>query len=93
MQAKQAVPALIESLKDEHRVVRHYAAGALADIQDYRAILPLIDALSHSDSETRSSVQKALVRIAGKGHGFNQAKWRKWLETANAGDDNPWMEK
>lgn len=64
---KRAVPALIESLKDESRDVGGIAAAALGMIGDKRAIEPLARVLGASDDQwMREKVTIALGRLGDK---------------------------
>jgi len=60
-----AVPAFINALKDENKLVRSRSAEALGKIGDKRAVLPLISALKDEDQYVRKRVTWALNEIAG----------------------------
>jgi hypothetical protein len=54
---------IIHSLKDENSTIRENAADALVEINDTRAIEPLIQSLKDNDSYVRWRSAEALVRI------------------------------
>ncbi len=60
----QALPALIEALKDKDSGVREVAAGALREIGP-QALPALIEALKDKDSEVRRAAAEALGKIGG----------------------------
>jgi HEAT repeat protein len=61
---KRAVAPLIQSLKDEYRMVKLAAALALADIGDKGAVSALNEAVANEkDEETRSQMKEALQRL------------------------------
>ncbi len=59
----QAVPILIEALKDRDPLVRGGAAEALKGIPDPRAVWPLIRALRDQDTTVRRAATEGLGRI------------------------------
>lgn len=62
--AREAVPALIASLKDSNAAMRFRAATALGRIGDPQAVSALIDQLAESDRFARYAVFTALNRTA-----------------------------
>jgi FOG: HEAT repeat len=61
---QQAVELLIEKLDDYYAIVRQYSAEALGEINDSRAVEPLIKALeTDGDADVRESSAKALGKI------------------------------
>lgn len=71
-----AVDTLVAILKGENRSLRGAAAESLGWINDERAILPLIDALSDEPFHAHN----ALITITGKRFEGNSEVWRKWFE-------------
>jgi HEAT repeat protein len=61
--AKKSVPWFISVLKDKANKSRKYAAGALGDIKDIRAVGPLIEAMKDNDMEVQISSIYALGKI------------------------------
>ena len=74
-EAKEAVPVLIDALKDENIYVRRRAALVLVKIgPEAKAAVPaLIDALKDKDKDVRSNAAEALGEI-------NTPEARKALE-------------
>lgn len=73
----RAVPALCSELKD----FPFASAKALAEINDSRAIKPLIDALNTTEKiNARKQIGKALKKITGKNYKENYTKWLNWWE-------------
>jgi HEAT repeat protein len=68
MKANEAVPLLIEALKDSGLFVRERAAFALGEIGDKRAVPPLIELLLHKEkgSGTYLDAAKALGKIGDR---------------------------
>jgi HEAT repeat protein len=66
--AKEAVPDLIEALKDENRLVRMGAGYALAEIgPDAADALPALqEAARDSEKEVRDAAEYALKQIRGR---------------------------
>ncbi len=56
----EAVPVLIETLKDDDAQVRGIVAWALGEIKDPRSMLPLIESLSDEDDYAREMIVKAV---------------------------------
>lgn len=61
-----AIPYLIEALKDEHGNVRESAAGALAKIGDGDAVSVVVEALKDKDKNVRQDAAQALGKIGNK---------------------------
>lgn len=61
----EAVRYLVAMLHDRHRVVRGFAARALGDLGDERAIEPLLYCLRYGDGDFRRDVLAALDDLAG----------------------------
>ncbi|MDD5746077.1 MAG: HEAT repeat domain-containing protein [Candidatus Omnitrophica bacterium] len=59
----QAVPALIEALRDEYFFVRAATSWALGEIRDKRAVSPLIGMLCDKDYHVRAAAAEALGKI------------------------------
>jgi HEAT repeat protein len=87
--AKSAVPQLIHALEDKNQYVRSWAAWALGEIKDRRAIDPLINSLDkylrlaktdYFGKETKciTSLYLALESITGKKYGRNIEKWKNY---------------
>ena len=66
MQVNKDVEGLIRALKDKDRHVRSWAARALGEIGDKRAVGPLIKALRDKDSGVREYAAEALEKIKEK---------------------------
>lgn len=64
--AQNAVPALIEALRDENPQVKNFAARSLGDIEDQRAVEPLIHALRDEDMGVRGDAASALGKLKDK---------------------------
>jgi len=56
---------LILALKDDDDSVRYYAAFALGEINDIRAVEPLIQILRDNDSDVRNAAKEALTKQDG----------------------------
>ncbi|MCK5118511.1 MAG: HEAT repeat domain-containing protein, partial [Candidatus Latescibacteria bacterium] len=63
LEDREAVPFLIESLKDEHRPIRKKAAQSLGMLGDERAIGPLKELVKQGTAEERGAAERALKRI------------------------------
>ena len=60
-----AAPALLATLADAHPDIRRYAAIALGDLRDRRAVSPLIRALqTDADARVRKGAAKASLSIS-----------------------------
>ena len=66
MRVKEAVDALIKSLKDENSEVGKAAAYALGRIGDEKAIKPLVEALKDESLDVRFEAAKSLKEIGYK---------------------------
>mgnify|MGYP003879700779 CR=1 FL=1 len=66
MRVKEAVDALIKSLKDENSEVGKAAAYALGRIGDEKAIKPLVEALKDESLDVRFEAAKSLKEISYK---------------------------
>jgi hypothetical protein len=88
---RQAVPALIKSLKDPNLAVRGYAAWALGKIKDDSAVEPLIEALQERMDAVREqkikragkgilTTSNALESITGEKYGFDVEKWKDYVK-------------
>lgn len=62
----EAIEPLIRFLKSKDKTMRFYAARALGESRDERAIKPLIDALGDSYWTVRRNAAEALGKIGGK---------------------------
>lgn len=60
---REAVPILIESLKDENRPIRKKSARSLGQLGDERAIGPLKELLNQGTEEERGAAERAVKRI------------------------------
>ncbi len=90
----RVVPHLIPTLKDEDPFIRRLTATGLGKLGDKRAIWPLFDAMSDSESIVRSAAYRSLVKLTkefGKPLAFDPdaskdkrknalRKWKDWLE-------------
>lgn len=65
LDASEAVPALVEALKDTDAGVREQVAWALGAIGDHRAVTGLTHALKDSDAGVRKQAAWALGAIGG----------------------------
>jgi len=61
-------------------MVPQYAAQALGETKDPRAVEPLIAALKDHIKDVRRRAAEALRNIAGKDFGKDPAKWQEWWE-------------
>lgn len=77
---KPAVDNLIEILKDKDGIVRLYAAEILGNINDIRAVEPLIFSLDDQYNDVMSNVAEAIRKITGRDLGYDSQEWRKWWE-------------
>ncbi len=88
---RAAVPALIEALDDKNQYVRSWAAGALGQIGDSRALQPLIKALEKylkisetdildQESKCVTDIYLALESITGKKFGMDVQKWKEYAK-------------
>jgi HEAT repeat protein len=68
VQAKAAVPALMEALNDKASSIRKAAAGALGNIGAEAAVPALTKALRDTDGKVRWQAADALGRIGPKAH-------------------------
>ena len=75
LRAKQAVPALIERLKDEDEITRRLAVENLGAIGDPAAIPPLIDCLA--DEDIAGNVARVLENFGTKQARLALRAWRK----------------
>ncbi|MBI2930703.1 MAG: HEAT repeat domain-containing protein [Planctomycetes bacterium] len=73
-----AIPLLIEALKDPEPFNRQQAAYMLGAAPSAAAIPPLIDLLQSPDQEVRAAATQALTKI--RAHFDKQQEWRKWYE-------------
>lgn len=80
--AREAVPALVERLRDPEPEVAHLAVGALGQIRDPRAVGPLIDLSQRGDG----GMALALVRIIGD---IGGPEAEGYLLTLEAGHPEP----
>ena len=69
-----AVPSLIKSLSDSNPNIRVFAAQALGEIKDSRAVEPLMEALSDNNSSVRFASGWALEQIGWKPKNLNEQK-------------------
>jgi len=90
----RVVPHLVPTLKDEDPFIRRLTATGLGKLGDKRAIWPLFDAMSDSESIVRSAAYRSLVKLTkefGKSLAFDPdaskdkrksalKKWKEWLE-------------
>lgn len=90
----RVVPYLVPTLKDEDPFIRRLTAMGLGKLDDKRAIWPLFDAMSDSESIVRSAAYRSLVKLTkefGKPLAFDPdaskdkrknalKKWKAWLE-------------
>lgn len=73
----RAVPALCAELD----IFPYASSKALAEINDPRAIKPLIDKLNSNEKpNTKKQIGEALKKITGKNYKTNYTKWIKWWE-------------
>lgn len=63
----QAVPSLIEALKQGNKIVRWEVAEALGEIKDPKAAPALVEALEDEDFDVRWLAAKGLIQIGMKG--------------------------
>ncbi len=61
------VGSLIQALKDDDYSVKEFAAVALGEIKDPRAINPLIETFKDNDSDVQASATEALKSLGWKG--------------------------
>ncbi|GAO03286.1 HEAT repeat protein [Anaeromyxobacter sp. PSR-1] len=80
--AREAVPALVERLRDPEPEVAHLAVGALGQLRDPRAVGPLIDLSQRGDG----GMALALVRIIGD---IGGPEAEGYLLTLEAGHPEP----
>lgn len=59
----EAVPALIDALKDDAWGVIMGAVYVLGELRDVRAVQPLIERLAHSDDHVQHAIADALLKI------------------------------
>ena len=89
--ARRAVDPLIGTLDDNVDCVRSWAAWALGEIGDERAIEPLVRAMTkyHEISRTDhtgwnskclTSIYVSLEKLTGESFGLNAGKWANWFE-------------
>jgi HEAT repeat protein len=87
--AKSAVPQLIRALNDKNQHVRSWAAWALGEIKDTRAIDPLVRPLekhlrlaktdyAHLETKCINAMYLALESITGKKYGWDIEKWKSY---------------
>ena len=65
LKEKKDVKGLIKALKYEDSHIRMFAAVALGEIGDERAVAPLIQSLKDEEEGVQNEVLKSLIRIRG----------------------------
>ena len=83
---KSVIAEVFSALKDEDPTVRSNAAWVLGEIQDPKAVEPLIEALKDENSWVRQSAAGALEKITKEHFGREVAKWEEWLKKQKAGE-------
>jgi HEAT repeat protein len=66
LQVQDALPLIIEALKDNHELVREHAARALVKLSNLAALEPLLAALKDEKSDVRYNVALALGQLGDK---------------------------
>ena len=80
-----AIPALRDCLRSEEFYALPSAFRTLIALGDREAV-PLAIARMTPDIKDKNSgfVVRELKRVTGKSYGYDQAKWRKWWESAQS---------
>ena len=81
---KEAVPALIEALKDKNSLMRWEAAKALGEIADPETAPVLVKALEDEDFDIRWLAAEGLIRMNIRG-------LKPLLEALEHRGDSPWL--
>jgi HEAT repeat protein len=89
--AKEAIPALVEALKDENPRVRAHTADALGLIKDVSALEPLVTALIDRESLVRATAKRALKEIDARWMHSEVVKNSVPVLLAALKDDDPFI--
>lgn len=77
----KAARAITSRLGDEDYEIRETCAWALGELGYRSAILPLIEALQYSRSESaRTTIGNSLRKLTGKNYGTSYRRWSAWYE-------------
>ncbi len=82
---KECVPKILPLLSAHEWQVRVAAMEALADLDDDRAVKPLVLRLGDEEGRLRGDLADALKKLTGKDFGIDMDLWISWLKAVEEG--------